>query len=112
MVPKQTLRFVVQQHEARTEHYDFRLERDGVFKSWASPKGIPEEIGLRRIAIQVPDHDLSFGDFEGVIPAGEYGAGTIELWDRGDYEIRVWAENRIEVTLDGKRLKCNSQDLA
>jgi bifunctional non-homologous end joining protein LigD len=79
--------FVIQKHEARTLHYDLRLEKDGVFKSWAVPKGLPEQAGIRRLAVQVEDHSLEFGDFEGEIPAGQYGAGTIEIWDRGSFEL-------------------------
>ena len=73
-------RFVIQEHQARTHHFDFRLEKDGVFKSWAVPKGIPQEAGVRILAIQVDDHELPFGDFEGKIPAGQYGAGTVVIW--------------------------------
>lgn len=80
-------RFVIQEHSARTLHFDFRLERDGVFKSWAIPKGLPERQGVRRLAIRVADHTLAFGDFEGTIPEGEYGAGNVEIWDRGTYEL-------------------------
>lgn len=96
--------FVVQKHLARTLHYDFRLERDGVFKSWAVPKGVPEEVGVKRLAIQVDDHPLEFGEFEGTIPAGDYGAGTVEIWDRGTYQLVEWQQDRIAVDLDGKRL--------
>jgi bifunctional non-homologous end joining protein LigD len=98
-------RFVIQRHEARTLHYDFRLERDGVFKSWAVPKGVPEEPGMRRLALAVEDHSLAFGDFEGEIPAGQYGAGTVEIWDRGTYELHEWGDDRIAFTLQGGRLQ-------
>lgn len=98
------MRFVVQKHAARTLHYDFRLEKDGVFKSWAIPKGVPELHGVRRLAIQVEDHALTFGEFEGVIPEGEYGAGTVEIWDRGTYQLHEWHDDRIVFTLLGERL--------
>jgi bifunctional non-homologous end joining protein LigD len=98
-------RFVVQRHQARTLHYDFRLERDGVFKSWAVPKGLPDGPGTRRLAVQVPDHSLTWGDFEGTIPAGEYGAGTVEVWDRGTYDLTEWSDERIAFTLHGERYR-------
>jgi bifunctional non-homologous end joining protein LigD len=98
-------RFVVQKHRARTLHYDFRLERDGVFKSWAVPKGIPEEVGPRRLAVEVPDHPLEWGSFEGTIPEGQYGAGTVEIWDEGTYDARYWTAETIEFTLHGRRLQ-------
>ena len=96
-------RFVVQRHDARTLHYDFRLEREGVFVSWAVPKGLPEEAGVQRLALRVEDHDLSFGDFEGEIPEGQYGAGTIEVWDRGVFDLLNWSEERIDVRIHGQR---------
>jgi DNA ligase D-like protein (predicted 3'-phosphoesterase) len=95
------LRFVIQRHNARTVHYDFRLERSGVFKSWALPKGLPTKPGVRRLAIETVDHELAFGDFEGAIPEGEYGAGKIVVWDRGDYVEEQWSENAITVFLCG-----------
>jgi len=98
------MRFVVQHHDARTLHYDFRLERDGVFKSWAVPKGMPEKPGVRRLAVRVEDHDLAFGDFEGTIPEGQFGAGEIRIWDRGIYDTREWTDDRIVVILHGTRL--------
>lgn len=98
------MRFVVQKHSARTLHFDFRLEKDGVFKSWAVPKGLPQRTGVRRLAIQVADHALAFGDFQGTIPEGEYGAGAIEIWDRGTYQLHEWHDDRIVFTLSGERL--------
>jgi len=98
-------RFVVQKHRARTLHYDFRLERDGVFKSWAVPKGVPEDVGPRHLAIQVPDHPLEYGSFEGTIPKGEYGAGTVEIWDEGTYELLEWSDEAIGFILHGQRLE-------
>jgi len=97
------LKFVVQEHYASTHHFDFRLEKDGIFKSWAVPKGIPDQPGTKRLAVQVDDHEISFGDFEGVIPEGAYGAGTIQIWDRGLYELETWSDNKISFALHGQR---------
>ena len=96
--------FVVQEHTARTHHFDFRLEKDGVYKSWAVPKGIPVEPGLKRLAVQVEDHALEYGHFEGEIPPGQYGAGTVSIWDKGQYEVHEWTPARIVVSLEGSRL--------
>jgi bifunctional non-homologous end joining protein LigD len=97
--------FVVQRHDARRLHYDFRLERDGALASWAVPKGIPLEPGTQHLAVHVEDHPLDYADFEGEIPAGNYGAGTVEIWDRGTYELLEEKPNGgLTVRLHGERL--------
>ena len=96
--------FVVQEHRSRKLHYDLRLERDGVLKSWAVPKGIPEAPGEKHLAVAVEDHPLEYGTFEGEIAKGEYGAGTVSIWDNGTYDTRHWGAEKIEVILHGRRL--------
>lgn len=102
-----TSTFVIQEHQARSHHYDFRLEKDGVLKSWAVPKGVPEDAGTKRLAIQVEDHDLEYGNFEGTIPAGSYGAGSVRIWDRGTCELKEWSPDKIVFTLHGFRIEGN-----
>jgi DNA ligase D-like protein (predicted 3'-phosphoesterase) len=97
--------FVVQRHDSRNLHYDFRLEMDGVLKSWALPKEPPKEAGTRRLAIETEDHPLAYADFEGEIPAGEYGAGKVEIWDKGTFELLKREEREIVVTLEGEEFK-------
>ncbi len=94
-------RFVLHEHFAKHHHFDFRLERDGVLKSWAVPKGLPEKPGERRLAIETEDHPPGYISFEGTIPEGEYGAGTVKIADHGKYETLTWTDDRIEVVLHG-----------
>jgi bifunctional non-homologous end joining protein LigD len=96
-------RFVIQEHHARRLHYDFRLENDGVLVSWAVPKGIPATPEKNNLAVQTEDHPLEYGEFEGTIPAGEYGAGEVTIWDNGEYELEKWREGKeVIVTLHGR----------
>jgi len=97
--------FVVQEHHARRLHYDLRLEKEGVLKSWAVPKGVPEEIGGKRLAVETEDHPMEYAKFEGTIPAGQYGAGTVKIWDKGTFEVKTWKDNIIEFKLNGIRLQ-------
>lgn len=112
--------FVIQKHDASNLHYDFRIEMDGVLKSWAVPKGPSTNPSVKRLAIPTEDHPLDYADFEGVIPEGEYGAGTVIVWDTGTFrnmkedkeegEGRMtleesYEEGKMELALNGKKLK-------
>ncbi|MGZ2504381.1 DNA ligase D-like protein (predicted 3'-phosphoesterase) [Rhizobium beringeri] len=104
-------RFVIQKHDATRLHYDLRLELDGVFKSWAVTKGPSLDPHDKRLAVEVEDHPLDYGDFEGTIPKGQYGGGTVMLWDRGYWEPegnkspeQALAKGDFKFTLEGKRL--------
>jgi bifunctional non-homologous end joining protein LigD len=97
-------RFVVQEHSARRLHWDLRLERDGVAASWAVPNGIPLDPAEDRKAVHTEDHPLEYLEFEGEIPAGEYGAGTMRIWDRGTYELEKWEAGKVVFSFSGERL--------
>jgi len=97
--------FVIQRHDARRLHYDFRLERNGALASWAVPKGVPLEPGARSLAVHVEDHPLEYAAFHGEIPKGQYGGGTVEIWDSGTYELLEEKRNgQLTVRLHGTRL--------
>ncbi|HVM09709.1 MAG TPA: DNA polymerase ligase N-terminal domain-containing protein [Acidimicrobiales bacterium] len=98
-------RFVVQEHHATALHWDFRLERDGVLVSWAVPKGIPPDPRVNNLAVHTEDHPLSYFDFAGEIPKGEYGGGMVHLWDQGTYEELKWSDREVMVVLHGQRAR-------
>jgi DNA ligase D, 3''-phosphoesterase domain/DNA polymerase LigD, polymerase domain len=94
--------FVVHEHHARRLHYDFRLEHDGVLVSWAVPKGLPTDPKQNRLAVPTEDHPMAYGSFEGTIPPGQYGAGTVRIWDAGSYEAEKWRDGEVIVVLHGR----------
>src|SRR5205809_122236 len=104
------LRYVIQKHAATRLHYDFRLELDGTLKSWAVPKGPSFDPKIRRMAVHVEDHPLSYASFEGVIPKGQYGAGTVIVWDRGTWvpvgdPRQGYREGKLKFELHGEKLR-------
>lgn len=104
---KDLSRFVVHEHHARSLHYDFRLELEGVLKSWAVPKGVPEVKAVKRLAVQVEDHPIDYINFSGTIPKGEYGAGKVKIWDKGKWQLVTGSlqDGSFKFTLSGKKLK-------
>jgi bifunctional non-homologous end joining protein LigD len=96
--------FVIQEHHARSLHWDLRLERDGVLVSWAVPKGIPSDPKTNHLAVHTEDHPLEYAAFEGEIPKGEYGGGQMIIWDRGTYETEKWSEREVKVVFHGSRV--------
>jgi len=96
--------FVVQEHHAQNLHWDFRLEHEGVLVSWAVPKGPPENIGEKRLAVQVEDHPIEYGNFSGDIPQDQYGGGHVDIWDKGTFETIKWEGGVVEVVLSGNKL--------
>ena len=97
-------RFVIQEHHATRLHWDLRLEHDGVLASWAIPNGIPADPSDNRLAVHTEDHPLEYLDFHGDIPAGEYGAGSMTIWDHGTFETHLWDDKKVEITFHGERL--------
>ncbi len=97
--------FVVQKHFAKNLHWDFRLELDGVLKSWVVPKEPSNEANIKRLAISTEDHDLSYADFEGVIPEGQYGAGVVKIWDKGTYNLVDRKDFKLIVELKGEKMQ-------
>ncbi|HEY6747128.1 MAG TPA: DNA polymerase ligase N-terminal domain-containing protein [Mycobacteriales bacterium] len=95
--------FVIQEHHARSLHWDVRLERGGVLVSWAVPKGLPLDPKDNRLAVHTEDHPIDYGSFQGDIPAGEYGGGKVILWDRGRYELKKWTDREVKVVFHGAR---------
>lgn len=96
--------FVIQEHHARSLHWDLRLERGGVLVSWAVPKGLPPDPKINHLAVHTEDHPMEYAAFEGEIPRGEYGGGTVTIWDRGSYETEKWSDREIKFVLHGDRV--------
>lgn len=97
--------YVIQKHNATHLHYDMRLKINGVLKSWAIPKTPPREKGIKRLAVQTDDHPVEYASFEGVIPEGNYGAGSVEIWDEGTFEIEENEKDKLVIHVNGKKLE-------
>jgi DNA ligase D-like protein (predicted 3'-phosphoesterase) len=95
--------FVIQEHHARALHWDLRLERDGVLVSWAIPKGLPDDPAVNHLAVHTEDHPMEYLAFEGDIPLGEYGGGSMKVWDRGTYTTEKWTAREVKIVLNGAR---------
>ena len=98
-------RFVVQEHHATALHWDVRLEHEGTLPSWAVPKGLPRDPARNHLAVRTEDHPIEYLDFEGTIPEGEYGGGSMHIWDRGTYELEEWTDRKVKVVLHGGRVE-------
>ena len=97
--------YAIQKHDTAHVHYDMRLEMNGVLKSWAIPKTPPTEKGIKRLAIQTEDHPIEYANFEGIIPEGSYGAGSVEIWDKGTYIIEENEEDKLVICIYGNKLE-------